>query len=336
MVAIEGIRTKDYCNVLAILKEMDPVGYASNFDDAVIIETPLSWKYELWQDTQRLPSQVIQLLDLWLETYHITGHYGHRPLVIAPDPEYSVEGFRRVMFYQKPEGAFSQYIKTEYLAPEAVYGDLVYALYENRDQLPEFEQYRVPEADNIRDLLVCTHGTVDAACGKFGFRVFQKMRAQPYAQTVRVWRVNHFGGHVFAPTILDMPSGHYWAFVEPEQGDQIAQKNQPVSQLKAYYRGWSGVDDGFLQAAERAVWQTLGWDWFDYLKSGEILRQDTSEKPQWAEVAIHYQTPDGQVRGVYSAHVEVSGYIDNPSGSFNSKTYAYAQYHVSSLKHSLP
>jgi len=118
---------------------------------------------------------------------------------------------------------------------------------------------------------------------------------------LRVWRVTHFGGHVFAPTFIDMPTGHYWAYVEREQAKQITERQGDVRPLFGHYRGWAGLGDGFLQALERQLWQQHGWDWFDYAKAGEIVNEDASDDPQWAEVRLRYMTkPDGLERVVES------------------------------------
>lgn len=88
-------------------------------------------------------------------------------------------------------------------------GTLAWALYEAREQLPTFERYRVPDADKVRDILVGTHGTIDVACAKFGYPLYRHLRDTYADEGLRVWRVSHFGGHVFAPTLMDMPTGHY-------------------------------------------------------------------------------------------------------------------------------
>src|SRR5690606_5380438 len=107
-------------------------------------------------------------------------------------------GMRRVLFYTRPPGLMARFDKVEYLVPQAEMGALAWAWYEDRPALPRFEQYRVPEADHIRDVLVCTHGTIDAACAKFGFPLYRHLRDHYSSADLRVWRVSHFGGHVFA------------------------------------------------------------------------------------------------------------------------------------------
>jgi hypothetical protein len=152
---------KAYCNVLAMKHGLDPAGYAGSFDDAVLVETPLPWKREIYEKAGVLSQEMIDLLALWLERYKETGVYNHRPLMIAPDAEYSQPGHRRVIYYDLSAGPIARFEKAEFLVLEEEAGPLVWALFEARGDLSRFEQYCVPDAEAVRDILVCTHGTVD-------------------------------------------------------------------------------------------------------------------------------------------------------------------------------
>jgi hypothetical protein len=254
--------------------------------------------------------------------------------MIAPDPQYSRPGFRRVMFYTRPKGAFARYDKVEYLVPDDRFGALIWAHYEAPDDLPRFEQYRESRADAVRDILVCTHGTVDAACARFGVPLYNYLRKQHADESLRVWRVSHFGGHVYAPTIMDMPLGHYWAYVEAPQAEQIVAQRGPVETLRGHYRGWSGLEYGLMQAAEREMWQREGWDWFEYHKVGTVLAQDPSpdgaeHEPQWAEVRVEFSGTN--IAGAYEARVEVCEPITTEYATGKPDTHAYRQYVVTRL-----
>lgn len=326
---IVSTSAKTYCNCLALEKGLDPVGYAGEFDDAIVIELPLPWKRDMFHAAGTLPQQMIDLLNLWLQRYRAGEGYPHRPLAVAPDPVYSREGFRRVMFYTRPTGAFARFDKVEYLVPVDELGALVWSLYQNRAALPQFERFRVPEADTVRDILVCTHGTIDAACAKFGYPLYKHMRDTYADEQLRVWRVSHFGGHVFAPTLMDMPNGHYWAYMGAEQAEQIIQRTGDVAALRGHYRGWAGVCEGFQQAAECELWQQYGWEWFSYAKRGETLAQDESaDEPTWAEVQLTYNTPDDSTELTAKMRVEISQTIETLVTTGEQGTYAYPQYRV--------
>ena len=324
----EHTTLKAYCNCLAMDKGLDPGGYAGNFDDAVLIETPLPWNREIYHKVNPLPQEALALMALWMQRYHETGAYRHRPLLIAPDAEYSRTGYRRVMFYTRTTDKIATFDKVEYSVPQEALGGLLWAFFEAREDLPRFEAYRTPDADNVRDILVCTHGTIDAACAKFGYPLYHALRHHHTNEALRVWRVSHFGGHVFAPTLIDMPTGHYWAYVEETQARQIVMRCDDVAALRGHYRGWAGVEDGFLQAAERELWQMHGWDWFVWPKRGVIVLQDAdTQHPTWAEVRIEASTPDG-TRYAYALRVEVSRYIETITSTGNENTHRYPQYTI--------
>ncbi|MCC6612269.1 MAG: sucrase ferredoxin [Anaerolineae bacterium] len=321
--------TRLYCNVLALQKGLDPVGYAHHFEDALAVEIPLPWKNSIYHEAGVLPQEVIDLMALWMQRYQAGQGYPHRPLMIAPDEAYSRPGMCRVMFYQQPQGAFAHYSKREYLVPRDQLGPLIWALYEANDDLPQFEIYREPEHDTTRDLMVCTHGTIDAACAKFGYPLYHSLRKHHSTEHLRTWRVSHFGGHVFAPTMMDMPTGHYWAYVEEPQAAQIAERTGDVRALYGHYRGWAGMEDGFLQAAERELWMAHGWAWFGYDKTGRVIAQDGDhDQPGWADVQIDYASADGVTSGTYTARVEARRPISTPHSTHSDDEYPYPQYKV--------
>lgn len=323
---IETLSGKTYCNCLAQQRGLNPVGHGGSFDTALVIEAQLPWKLDMTRKAGTLSQPVIDLLDLWLQRYYAGEGYPHLLMVVAPDSEYAQEPYRRVMYFTRPSGLFSRFDKVEYLVPQDQVGALVWSLYEDRDALPQFEAYRVASIDLIRDILICTHGTVDAACAKFGFPLYKHMRESYADESLRVWRVSHFGGHVFAPTLMDMPSGHYWAYVGNAQAEQIIRRTGDVSNLSRYYRGWAGLESGFLQTLEAELWQEQGWQWFDYPKSGEIIQQSDDE--QQAEICLHYRKADDATVYAVSAQLSISHKIETPHTTGVDDNYVYFQYFV--------
>lgn len=292
------------------------------------MEAPLPWRLDMMQKAGPLPQEMIDLLHVWLQEYKDGKGYAHLPLAIAPDPEYSCPGFRRVMLYKRPAGLLAQFDKVEFLVPERECGPLVWSLYQERERLPHYDRYRLPEHEGTRDILICTHGTVDAACARFGYPLYRYIRDSSSRSDLRVWRVTHFGGHVFAPTFVDMPSGHFWAYIGEVQARQIVHRRGDVGELHGHYRGWAGMDGGFMQALERQLWQEHGWDWFDYAKAGEIVDQNASDDPQWAEVRLRYMTtPEGPER-VVESRIEVSHKIETEHATALDEKLSYPQYQV--------
>lgn len=91
---------------------------------------------------------------------------------------------------------------------------------------------------------------------------------------LRVWRCSHFGSHQLAPTLVDLPEGRCWGHLEPEVLELLVKRNEPVAGLRQFYRGWAGLTQ-FEQIAEREIWIREGWDWLDYLKAGQSVKEQS-------------------------------------------------------------
>lgn len=278
-----------------------------------------------------MPPEVIELV----EAIHAQG-VNFRQLAIAPDREYSRPGYARVLNYRRPARRFAQFEKQEFIVPEEQVGALAIALYQQPEQLPKFEPYR-QETRHIRELMVCVHGNEDVACARFGYPIYEKLRKE-YAPAcggqLRVWRVSHFGGHQFAPTLVDLPVGHCWGHLEPEALDCLVYRNEPVASLRPFYRGWAGLTR-FEQIVEREIWMQEGWKWLDYHKSGQMLAIDPANEERyadWAQVRIDFAARDGSVSGAYEARVEVSGRVMTMRNSGDEQSIEEVkQYSVSRL-----
>ncbi len=322
--------SKLYCNTLAMAKGLDPIGNAGTYDTAFALELPLPWPHAILLEPERLPPELAMLIQKYFNM-PASERPAIRPLFIAPDPEYSVVGYRRVIRYTKPDHAFAEFERIEYLVPEAEVGKLLVAQDEGGDAVHHFDQYRV-DADGVRDLMVCTHGSRDVACGKFGYQSYDYLRRRHASDTVRVWRVNHFGGHVFAPTLLDMPKGDSWAFVDEDVADSIATRSGDLDDVTRRYRGWSGCDTRFAESAERAVWQREGWAWQAYDKQTHTYNIEETRQPTFADVRIEYTSPDGATRGVYEAHVVIEKHIATIPSTGSADEHAYPQYRVTEIE----
>jgi hypothetical protein len=98
-----------------------------------------------------------------------------------------------------------------------------------------------------------------------------------------------------------------------------------------YYRGWTGLDQ-WTQIAEQEIWLNHGWDWFHYLKTGEVLEADETNK-EWAKVRIHYSSPDETDKGICEATVESTGELTTAGESGSPPHQAMVkQYQVTVLE----
>jgi len=287
-----------FCSDISQAVGESPIGTAGYYDYWLVVELPQPWSEIALDQNEALKPYLAAIKALVYKK-----GVKLRPLAIAPDPDYSQPDYTRVLFYRRPSELFSHYRREEYLIPNTELGNLASALLLEPEKLPNFKEYQQQNHHNY-DLLVCTHGNVDAACSRYGYPLYQNWRQQANSQ-VRIWRCSHFGGHRFAPTAISLPDGRYWGRLTPEAIDFITKQEGNLSDLKLYYRGWTGLDQ-WGQIAEREIWLNRGWDWLHYLKMGEVIEADQTNK-NWAEVRITYSSPDGSDRGSYEAKIEKTG-----------------------------
>jgi hypothetical protein len=196
------------------------------------------------------------------------------------------------------------------------------------------------QAQTQRHLLVCTHGRVDVACAKFGMETARQLEA--YTNII-AGRCAHFGGHRFAPTLVELPSLRFWGRLDADTLHTLATHTGDLEQLvQTCYRGWAALD-GYTQLLEQQAWLEQGWDWLTCRVSGAVLacegEWDTGRfvyptgqenPPAWAEVRLEYQHPNGS-SGVYHGVVERCADVESMGGS-NCETDVYKQFRLTSFR----
>ncbi|MEM9244118.1 MAG: sucrase ferredoxin [Cyanobacteria bacterium P01_F01_bin.153] len=333
-----------FCSVVSKNNGEDPIGTAVVCDRWLLIETPFPWSMEKWQSdpSMRPTLELFQhlILDQGMKL---------RPLAIAPDRVYSQIGYRRVLYYERPAPMFSRYVQQEYLVPTDQVHDLLVALLTQPERLSEFLDYRQP--GETRDLMICTHGNIDVACARFGIPIYKQLRNQ-YASALddsgdppvvgpetasgqaaiplRVWRCSHFGGHRFAPTLIDLPTGQLFGHLEPQHLEPLVRQQGEWSELNRCYRGWAGGDP-LVQVVERELWMRFGWDWLAWTRQGVVTSPFEEDSPSNAIVQLEFQQPDGTVKHC-EAMVEIIGEVETASGSgVDMALKSVKQYRVSRL-----
>ncbi|MEM6502430.1 MAG: sucrase ferredoxin [Cyanobacteria bacterium P01_C01_bin.89] len=315
-----------FCSEVSKSSGEDPIGTAASVDHWLLIELRQPWTEKTYTEDPR----VVPLIELFKQLFFKHGIMV-RPLLIAPDREYSQPGKARIIYYRRPQEQFAEYEKQEYIVPEEESPRLATAILNNLIKKPnELERFAGDRVDtsHLREILVCTHGHIDVACSKFGQPIYLKLRRE-YDDNIRVWKCSHFGGHKFAPTLVHLPDGRYWGHLESEMLDLLVKNVGDVEGLRFHYRGWSGLSK-FEQIAEREAWMQEGWQWLDYRKSGRTVRkgltgikrwlypllrwiplkqvkfvlEQWTAKAKWAEVEIDFASADESVSGTYRARIE--------------------------------
>jgi hypothetical protein len=326
---IPDLTTCRFCSLVSKANGEDPIGSAPVTNHWLVVELPQPWSAQVFQESEIQPLLAL-VKSLTLQGIRI------RPIAIAPDRDYSQPGYRRLIYYRRPALAFAAFEPEEYLVPEAAVTELAKALLQQiagqPNRLADFSSYR-QITEPTRDLLICTHGNIDAACARFGFPIYDQLRKTYAAPHLRVWRCTHFGGHQYAPTLVDLPSGRYWGHLEADLLDALVWQQGDLAALGHCYRGWAGLGK-FEQIAEREIWLREGWDWLGYAKQGKVIKlgeplwkaglrrmlqflpwkrlrwwlEHSQQDANWAIVQIDYWTPEGKA-GSYQARVAISGQI---------------------------
>lgn len=272
------------CTLVARDQDEDPIGSANPFRQCLALELPLPWAPEVTR-SRGFPKGV-------LDAVQEARKDGEIPLLgIAPDPQYTTPGFTRVLRFCRPAPPFAVFEKEEYLVPSDDLVPLVEALFLRSENLPAFSPYKA-ETSDLSDLLVCTHGTHDQCCGKFGYPLYAALRklCEEQHAPVRVWRTSHFSGHRFSPTLIDFPQGRFWGnLTSQEDIARLITRSGPLPDLDRCYRGWAGASY-LMQFAERELFRREGWDWTRQRVSGRVTDAwtDTGHyrpaQPPWARI----------------------------------------------------
>ncbi|NEQ99959.1 MAG: sucrase ferredoxin [Cyanothece sp. SIO2G6] len=351
-----------FCAEVSKAAAEDPIGTARNVDCWLVMELAQPWTEKMFQEDPRI-TPLIELFKQLFMKYGVL----MSPVLVVPERDYSQPGQTRIMYFERPQDQFAQFEKQEFVVPESETTPLAVAIMKNiigqPNDLARFQPYRQDTA-HVRDIMVCTHGNVDVACARFGFPIYKTLKDKYAAQsdgTLRVWRCSHFGGHKFAPTLIDLPTGQYWGHLEPDVLDALVHRQGEVKQLRSHYRGWSGLGK-FEQIAERDIWMEQGWDWLSCHKSGktlnkglkgikrylypmlkwvplkraQVLLEQWTNDATWAEVRVDFRDPIQGISGTYQARIEGCGEVmtaaKSPKQGEEMQLAAVSQYRVSHLE----
>ncbi|THF70405.1 sucrase ferredoxin [Deinococcus sp. Arct2-2] len=171
---------------------------------------------------------------------------------------------------------------------------------------------RVERPSSGSDIHVCTHGTVDASCGRYGVPVYAALQAAG----LRSWRTGHFGGHRFAATAVDLPSGYLWAHLTPELAVQVARREVHPAEVAGHLRGFAGLPP-LAQVLDRELLVRSGWNWLRAQRRAEVDGEN---------VTLQFDL-DG-VQGVARAHVRPAPSLQLPGSSHTPDLGDVRQWHL--------
>ncbi|MBW4483040.1 MAG: sucrase ferredoxin [Tildeniella torsiva UHER 1998/13D] len=280
-----------FCADVSAQMGEDLIGYAINTPLYILTECPPPWTANAL-DSPRLPAELKTCLQQCQQTQ------GVRPLLIY-NPQIQQTGQTRVMIFRQPTGLATGYHVQEFQVAslEAVVPLLTTQLIHPQGGERPAE---------IRDILICTHGSHDRCCARYGkpffYRAAKTVEALEQPQ-VRVWQVSHIGCHRFAPTLIDLPSGRYYGRLTPDSFAALLTRTGPIQVMAEIYRGW-GMLPYEAQPLERELMLRHGWDWLDYPVSCRLIEAHPT-KPIY-RFELRFKPGAGAIKG-YSGEVIEDG-----------------------------
>jgi hypothetical protein len=265
----------------------------------IVVEVPLPWPEDFAQARGMPPglSDVVMAMD---------GRHPDAGMVaVAPDPVLSRAGWSRMIELTYPPAPHAAARRRELLVERDQVARVVAALLDGKEVAASAGIEPVAYAG--RDLLVCTHGTVDACCALFGYPLYRDLRkAAGTSNDCRVWRSTHFGGHRFAPTVLDLPDGRYWGYLTAELGAMLIRREGGLTALRGSYRGWAGYEEPAAQVLEREALVREGWAWTDWPQECAVLARNESGAVLLRITAY----PPSSLAVAYEGWVEETGTVE--------------------------
>ena len=258
----------------------DVIGSATNYETYILVECPPPWNSEAF-NSKWVPNNLKVLVeDVKRAKLPI------RFLLIANDISHKVEQ-TTLLIYQKQKGLTQGYRKHEFKLAniEQVAALVKKFLWGN---IADYER----ETRVTRDILVCTHGSHDKCCARYGNPFYfyaQDTIANLGSENLRIWKSSHFGGHRFAPTMIDLPEGRYYGVLDQDSFKSILTRTGDIQCLNKVYRGW-GILPVPLQILEKELILRHGWDWFNYQVVGKILEKSLDNHTILAELSFEDQS----------------------------------------------
>jgi hypothetical protein len=273
---------KFFCADASKCAQEDIIGTASNYQTYVLIECCVPWESEAFHSKQ-IPQN---LKDLVEEVEHSKQKV--RFLLINSD-QTKCANQRKVLIYDnKHQELFGGYEKHEFNVDSIDQVAEIVKIY-LAGEVPDCET----ENKSSRDILICTHGSHDMCCARYGNPFYAEAVAlvpELELDDVRVWKSSHFGGHRMAPTAIDLTDGRYYGNLDRTSFKSILTRTGDIECLNKLYRG-SGVLSSPIQVLERELIMLYGWDWFNYKIASNIIDSDTKNDAFLAEIT--FEKADG-------------------------------------------
>lgn len=292
------------CSDLSRQQEAHLIGTAPPTQCFVMIECPPPWGHSI-QQAKFLPSSLREMVGdasykkLGIRFFLISNdetmvkHRVDRELSGEPDSdpngdlgreELVREDLRwRILIFRRPDGFAAAYQAHELWVSSLGAAAAAIQGYFTRNH-PAYPSQDIP----ARDIFVYTHGQRDRCCGCYGYPFYREARqlSQRWNMpNLRLWQISHIGGHRFAPTLIDLPQGRYYGWMDMERFKLMVLQQGDWRSLLSAYRGWSLLPKP-LQCLEQLLWRNQGWQWLTQAINYEVLQADEQQQ-RWQAQFVH-------------------------------------------------
>ena len=299
----------------------DIIGSGTNYSVYILIECPYPWEYNAFES--RFFPRNLEILMAEVKRAKLSLRF----LLITQNQNYR-QNNRKILIYEKEQSSFiNGYKKYEFDVdnPEKIAPIIQrYLAGDNLDTESQNSQ--------TRDILVCTHGSHDKCCAKYGnpfYTEAKKTISQLGLKNTRIWKASHFGGHRFAPTIIDFPDGRYYGLLNQESFQAILLRTDNIELLNRVYRGW-GILPTCIQVLERELMFRHGWEWFDYKVN--LLHLDINSDKTEIETELALLQPNNSIYICQAKLVKDESKTIELKGSCNATHEAlFTKYCISNL-----
>lgn len=262
-----------FCSRRARNAGVSPSGTATEATTWLLVEVPSPWGGKALAESD-LPSDVKSHLVAW---------------------EAAADN-RRVQFIRREINTFDVTGRiTVFVACVAPRSPLLYALHLDdysdilHVNLKRLDGRRLPSKGSYHRgpiFLTCTNGRRDACCAKWGREM---ARAMSEAVGNTAWQTTHLGGHRFAPTLLVLPHGSQYGWLEPEDAGPLVDAHRRGCLYRLdRYRGHVGFRRP-VQAAAVFLRERVGCRALDALAFVGVTAEDKTSRVRFRFEAQTYE-----------------------------------------------
>jgi hypothetical protein len=263
-----------FCAEASRCAQEDLMGTASYHQTYVLIECKGPWAANAL-DTPHLPADLRQTMAQAM-AQAVTEQRSIRFLLINRNQTKVTDEATLLIYTHVPDRFFSGYQQREFKLPSLAHAaPLIRQYLANPISTPLPNEVA---SHPSRDILICTHGSHDQCCARYGNPFYTQAIAQCQhlrLAATRIWRASHFGGHRFAPTAISLPDGRYYGRLDRAGLAALLTCTGQWDVFQKCYRGW-GFLPVPLQVLEQTLIQRWGWPWLGYAVAYRILEQPAS------------------------------------------------------------